>query len=191
MREGLELVLDKIESRIGKRDNFLVDDVINYFLQEDGVIEMSMDELEHYARNGERIEDVVSFEIAPEYQPGSKFRGKMIYDKSLLLGKDFLLRKYGEQHKNFCIKCKKEDSLIPWVDAQGIVVATLDYQHILCIESSISWEYEELYIVNAFLCKRRLDEVEFANESQRQEEKERLMEYWDSWFERKARTYVI
>lgn len=35
MREGLELVLDKIESRIGKREDFLVDDVLRYFLQDE------------------------------------------------------------------------------------------------------------------------------------------------------------
>ena len=187
MREGLELVLDKIESRIGKRGDFLVEDVMNYFLQDEGVIEMPLNELEHYAIMGDRIEKTGIFEYGSSYQPGGKFLGKYnIYDKSVLLSKEFLARKYGVKYETECCKIREKFKYLEWVEAGGIVIATLDYIHILCIEISLEIPCEELYIVEAFRAMHRLDPIECPDKNSQEEERQWLLGYMWGCYENEA-----
>lgn len=186
MREGLELVLDKIESRIGKRDDFTVDDVLNYFLQEEGIIEMPLDELEHYSRTGDRINIAGEFEYS-DNRPGGKFKQKyIIYDKSMLLSKEYLFRKYGEQYKDECNRIREKHKYLEWVEAGGIVIATLDKIHILDIEIELQITCEELYIVEAFRAMHRFDPIECPDIKSQEEERQWLLGYLWECYEREA-----
>ena len=161
---------------------------MNYFLQDEGIVEMSMIELEHFAKTGEYLESVGIFEFDGFKAPGTKFCNKyVIKERSLLLTKDFLSRKYGEIYKEDCLRCRIASQNMEWVEAHGIVIATLDFSHILAIETTITpYIYEEDYIVLAFLCRHAFDNIEFPNEKKQEEERDVLLKYWDNRYEKKA-----
>ncbi len=172
--KGLEKALDIIEAKIGKRKDFVVQDVLDYFDDEDiveifPVVEKKGDEikevpslleLEHYGITGERTEEHGFLEF--DYYPGDTFEGQKLSGHCLLIKQNYLRRKYGAEYEKYCEENSGLRHIYGFIDVQAIMVSTVNGEHITWYDTTAIYPpFEEATILKAmWIYKKRSSETD-------------------------------
>ena len=155
--KGLEKVLDIIEAKIGKRKDFVVQDVLNYF-NDDGIVEIpTYEELEHYGITGEWTEKKGYLE--DNYYPGSiPFNGYELKGHCLLIKQEYLRKKYGAEYEKYCEENEKLRHIYGFIDVQAITVSTADGEHITWFDTTATYPpFAEAIILKAMWIYKRIN----------------------------------
>ncbi len=158
--KGLEKVLDIIEAKIGKRKDFVVQDVLDYF-NDEGIVEIpTFEELEHYGITGEWTEESRCLE--DNFYPGLIYEGKMLGGHCLLLKQEYLMKKYGDEYKKYCEENAGLRYETGFIDVQAMTISTVNGEHITWYDTTAIYPpFEEATILKAmWIYKKRSSETD-------------------------------
>ena len=199
--KGLEKALDIIEAKIGKRKDFVVQDVLDYFDDEDiveilPVVEKKGDdikevpsllELEHYGITGERTEEHGFLEF--DYYPGDTFEGQKLSGHCLLIKQNYLRRKYGAEYEKYCEENSGLRHIYGFIDVQAITVSTADGEHITWFDTTATYPpFAEAIILKAMWIYKRINGEIDPMEEDEDYYFEGELSQWHDYYEKDAIT---